>query len=410
MDIERRQMLNLYDDLTNCVYMIKKSPNNVTMEDFKNCLAKLFPDATPVKAVYTQNIDKLGFYVFVFPHIDGDDVKKVLFDGEKLIVKKYDIELDSKLFDPALGLTTNEIAALIFHDVFAMVSDASPAMKVRNWLDNYLIEKNEILKIPELVQYRNILAYGFAESMRKVTSIFEKDHYTDGEEVRMIDEYLGDNLEQVFSKDIISAFNKIDRMGANYNRENTDKFITMKWVLRIYNNIALNRIPGIMGIRRCIEISASKIERRELKNFAARISRIDDEDLLTESAVEYNNTIDEDMLKNMRDSFISFHNSFDDLDDAEDDYLILMNKAEQASANEPDAIPDLVNEINKKMSCIQDYVDCAGGLTKSDLTRWKTMFKNYDTIRRNISSNKPSLFPSDRNSYLRKKYNNKDIV
>ena len=103
MDIERRQMLNLYDDLTNCVYMIKKSPNNATMEDFKNCLAKLFPDATPVKAVYTQNIDKLGFYVFVFPHIDGDDVKKVLFDGKKLIVKKYDIELDSKLFDPALG-------------------------------------------------------------------------------------------------------------------------------------------------------------------------------------------------------------------------------------------------------------------------------------------------------------------
>ena len=42
MDIERRQMLNLYDDLTNCVYMIKKSPNNATMEDFKNCLVKLF--------------------------------------------------------------------------------------------------------------------------------------------------------------------------------------------------------------------------------------------------------------------------------------------------------------------------------------------------------------------------------
>ena len=372
---EKKQLQAIYDDIEASVANIMQDPSQSNLEELKRDLDKFFNDSKCIDVIYTPNIDKLFFGVYAFPKISGDDVVDVLFNNKRFIVQKYYLELDSRMFTGQLMLTPAEITALIVHDISHLVNNSTPAEIVKKEIDEYLAKNNEVLKISDSAHYRGILAYGFADAMRKYTTIFEEDHYTPN---GITDEFI-DWVD--FVGLIRSAFNKINHMWCNYNREVRNKFIILSWVLRIYKDIRHNRIPALEGIKRCIELSPSKVEQQELKNMGARISRIDDDSLL--ESVDYDT---DKVLKSLRESLtdqpLYKYASYNLLEAVGDDIDRLMDR--QSAENEPDGIQDLLSCMNKKMACIQDYVDNDEGMTPSEFKQWDAMFQKLDRARKDI--------------------------
>lgn len=375
---EKQQLKSLYLDIQDAVQQIKLSPVQQNLMDLKTCINKMFTDSNCTNVTYTPNIDKLFFGLYVFPKVTGDDLVDIIFKGKRYIVKDYSVELDSKLFSPDLMLSPEEITALLIHDISHLVNNSSPAENVKKAIDSYLVEKNDVLKLSPSVHYRGILAFGFADAMRKSTTIFEKDHYT-GDDIT--DEFI-DWCN--FSELVTNAFNKITRMGYNYNREVKNKYIALAWILRLYKDIKHNRIPYIMAIKRCIQLSPSKTEIHELKNLATRISRIDD-DMLIEEEVSYQDSKVKDSIiesvKMRGRSATSYTSSL--LEAMDDDYYALMIQSEKDAVNNPNVIPDLINCINSKMSVIQNAVDDVP-LTKPEFNQWNDMYKKFGIMRHDL--------------------------
>ena len=398
MDKEKQQLQRMYDDIEAAVAEVKRDPSVENVNDLKLYLNKYFDPAKCINLLYTQNTDKLFFGVYALPRIDASDVMKILFgspDGERFIVKEYDLELDSRLFDERIDLTAAQITAVLIHDIGHLVNDSAPVYTVKKELDRYMANKGTTLKIPESIHYRNLLAYGFADSMRKYTAIFEKDHYVASE---LTDEFI-DWCD--FSGLITSAFNAASRLGYNHNREIVNKFIVFSWVLRFYMDIAHNRIPAIIGIKDCIELSPSQLEKRELRKLVVEISNIDDSELITESTAKILNEVRSMITK---DYHMKSYDTYAIMEAVKDDIVDLVLKKDSIDENEPDGLDNLLGEINSKMSHIQDYVENDGSLSKIELKQWNQMYTDLGKMRTALT--KGQLFTPAK--YMVNSYSNVD--
>ena len=389
MSVEKEQLQNIYNDIEDAVSDILKDPSQTHLDELKLYINKFFNDSKCLGVIWTENFDKLFFGLYVFPKVSGDDVVKILYQNERFIVKEYWLELDSRLFRIDLGLSAKEITALIVHDIAHLVNNSSPAQVIKKEIDSYLAENNTVLKISDSVHYRGILAYGFADAMRKYTTIFEEDHY---EPNNITDEVI-DWID--YTSIIRNAFDKISRMGMNINREITNKFITLSWVLRIYKDIKHNRIPAIEGIKRCIELSPSTIEKRELKLMSERLQRIDDDSLL-EGADIASISNDEEIIRSIRESITvkprHLYRSYNLLECVSDDIDALMK--EKNTYNEPDGLSDVLHRMNHKMACIQDLVANTDPMSKEEYDQWNVMFQNLDRQRKDLTNGE--LYSSSR--------------
>ena len=377
MQTEKKYLENLYNDIQIEIEEIMKEPTQEHLEDLRQMLNKFFPDSECLSVLYTPNVDKLFFGVYAFPKVTGDDIVNIFFKGERFRVTQYWLELDSRMFTGELMLTAGEITALIIHDVAHLVNNSAPASIVKKEIDRYLVKNNDILKVSDSVHYRGILAYGFADALRKYTTIFEEDHYVPNS---ITDEFI-DWID--FNALIRSAFNKLNVMWCNYNREVRNKFITLSWVLRIYQNLRPNRIPALEAIKTCIILSPSTIEKRELKNMGARISRIDDDQLL-ESADPSDQRLLDLIRNNYTDRPRHTYSHFSLIECFQDDIDNLVLGKEEY--NEPNGLKDMLHCMNKKMSYIQDYVENDGDLDPTEFKQWNEMFKNLDRMRKDISN------------------------
>ena len=116
--------MDRYEDLLNAIDAVKESPTSDHVEELRLGLNKIldtFGDKTEcIGMVYTQNLDKLFFGLYVMPSIPCDTVINIITGDRKYIIKQFYLELDSRLFGLDLALTTPEIAALILHDTMAI--------------------------------------------------------------------------------------------------------------------------------------------------------------------------------------------------------------------------------------------------------------------------------------------------
>lgn len=380
MTNETEYLRNLCNDMAGTITKIMNEPLQEYLDELRTDINRFFTDSNCLGVLYTPNTDKMFFGTYIFPKVSGDDVVDILFNNTPYLVKEYWVELDSKLFTGFMMMSPEEITALLLHDIAHMVNNSSPASVVKREIDDYLAKNNTVLKISDSVHYRGLLAYGFADAMRKYTSIFEEDHYVEDD---IVDEFL--NILGL--TDIIrEAFYKINQSWANYNREVRNKFITMSWVLRIYKDIRHNRIPALEGIKRCIELSPSVIEQRELKNMGLRISRIDDESLL--EAGQIADVEDQKLIKSIRehvtDKPIHLYSQITILESIEDD--IDRMSFEQTSSTDANLLTGLVSNANRKMSCIQDIVDNNPHMSDIEFKQWDNAFQKLDKIRQDITN------------------------
>lgn len=376
MDIlAKTKLKDAYDDIEIAIQNIKKDPKQEFILDLQNALNKFF-DAKCLRVLYTNNTDKLFFGIYAMPKIDAEQVIKIITGGEKYVIDQYYLELDSKLFQEDINLSAKEIAALLMHEVYNLVSDAAPCESVCKAIDAHLTKNNDVLKISDSIHYMELLSYGFRDAVRKFITIFDKKEVDNNPVMNDFFEWCS------YEQNIKSAFNKIALNWYNYNKEINNKFIVLAWVLRVYKNVRDNRIPALMMIDRCKQLSPSKIEIKELDNIARRLNRIDD-DALIESV----GTAEHILYEEVKSSILPNKKMKSVPEALEDDLVKIAMEQQNALENEPDAIPMLMANINSKLAYLQDYVE-NNQLTKEE-------FKQLDRMYKELTVKRDQLFKGD---------------
>lgn len=353
-----------FSEFERILFNIKVNVTPGLLVDLRNELNLFFRDSKCKEVIYTNNTDKLFFGMAVMPVIKADNVYDILQTDEPYRVSEYYLELDSKLFGQMLNLNARELTAVILHEVGHMVKDTTPMNTVRNNIDVYLLKNHENIKISDSIHYKEILAYGLKDALRKVTSIFESDS----------DELIADEFVVMcgYGPDLESAFQKVVKNSYNINKDVDNKIIVLSWVLRLYKDVKLRRISAIRSMNKGKALTPSKLEKKEMDNVVRRLERIDDDALLEsvfdDMASKYSATLKQIKYKGIR--------SF------EDDLYEYSLRAKNLET-ENDALL-LLHQINSRMAIIDDYVSTEK-LEDKEQKRWFDLQDKYYKLREDLS-------------------------
>lgn len=355
-----------FTDFEDIMEAIKKSPTPSKMRELKEELNSFFKDSTCKEILYTNNTDKMFFGMCVMPVMDANMVYDIIQDTKPYRISSYYLELDSKLFNPLLKLTAKELVAILLHEVGHIVNDTTPIDTVRKNIDVYLDKTNSTISITDSIHYKELLAFGIKDAIRKVTSLFERE--TD-------DEVMADTFVVAcgYGNELDSAFDKIVAHSYSINRDVDNKIIVLSWVLRLYANVKFKRLSSIRALEKGKNMTASRLEVREMDNVIRRLNRIDNDSLLEgafdELKTKYNNTMSAIKYKGVR--------SF------EDDLFEYSLRVKNVNT-ENDALL-LLHQINTRMAIIDDFLRTEK-IDPADKKRWFHLYDKYEKLRNILSS------------------------
>lgn len=357
-----------FSDLRNIIYKIKSADGRVKqsdLNDLRDELNHFFKDSKCKEVIYTSNTDKMFFGMSVVPVISGDDAVRILESNENYRVERYYIEFDSKIFGPQLGLSSEELLACLLHEVGHIVNDSSPAEEVRRSVDIYLSENNESLKISDSIHYREILAYGIKDTMRKLVSMFEKDDT----------EVLADEFVAAcgYGPQLESAFDKICKNALSLNKCVSNKLIVLSWTMRLYKDVKTRRIPALRALQKGQSLVASKLQKREMDNVAKRLNRIDDsalmESVIDDARNKYRAVIKKAKFKGIRDFEDDMYEYKMRYRNIDDEYEML----------------EILRNVNTRISIIDDYI-YSEDISDSERKRWLVLLDKYKDLRELIGN------------------------
>lgn len=312
--------------------LIYEKPSAKITKNLQRELNKFFTDCRCLEVIYTEN-DGMFFGMRVIPVIDAETANRIIQTDEPIRLDTYYLELDSKLFEPILDFTPAELTAIVLHEVGHMVNDTQPIEELRRCIDIYLARNNEVIKIGNSIHYSEILAYGMKDALVKITSIFETDEEVLADEFVVACGY-GDHLAR--------ALDKIVKNGFRVNAGQANKMVTLSWVLRLYKDVKLRRIPAIRTLQKAKSMTSSNFQKREYDGVIKRLNRIDDEALI-ESVIK------EGKVSN-KFRELKWNNIKGILDDTYEISMRMRNTDNQDEALQ------LLRQINSNLSIIEDYL------------------------------------------------------
>ena len=364
--------LNAISDIKgDIVALINNDKNDNALEAMEKHLNDLFPDATCKRVEITNNTDKQFFGIIVMPIINAQQVMDIALSDKNYQVKDYKVEFDSKMFNGFFTLTADEIEAILIHEVGMLVSDDTPAKRVRYMIDKYVMNTGENMKISDYVSYVELLGFGIKDAMHKSSSMF----YTDFKPSTIDDAY-------TLTEFIVSGMNKIkNNQGVWGESLNYKITTTLRWVLRLYRDILKYRIMAIHCLKKGIEITGSSFMKIEMQNVINRLNKIDDLSLIRESVSSF---ID-NKKKAISNAFDSFKRN--GIKAYADDLYDIRFQAYNMDDDRGTAMM-LLHKINSRMSVIEDYIMTEDNLSAQDVKKLQDLYNKYDELRSEISSRK----------------------
>lgn len=334
----------------------------------KRELNKFFKDSQCMQVYYTENTDKMFFGIIVNASIDADNIYEYLMGTKDIRISRYNLEYDSHLFNPTLGMTAREIMALTLHEIGHVVNDMTPIQHARQYLDEYLAKTGESVPMSQSYNYRDILAYALKDFIAKDRSAF----YT-----RDTDEILADDFARSYGYGpaLESAMGKIIAKNSKlYTGTDVDKFAVFTWTLGIYRHLGTRRIPAIRAINKAKALTGSRIEKMEMDNVLRRIVRIDDHVLIE-------GTSDGGLINKIKSRMRKMR--YDTMRSLEDDFYELNMRIRNVE-DEDDALY-LMRQLNTRISLIEDYVN-SEDLSPTEAKRWNESLEKFKRIRDDLSS------------------------
>ena len=349
--------------------------SHAKLDELKKELNRFFRDAQCIEVLYTVNNDKVFFGMSVIPNITGNQIGAILGDDDEIKIDSYYIELDSKLFDPLLGLTPHELTAVLLHEIGHIVNTREPIEDIRKSVAVYLMDNKEVLQLSDSIHYKEILAYGIKNSFRKFASIFEKKD----------DEILADEfcIAYGYGPALDSAFEKLIKSSNMINRHVDDKLVVLTWTLRLYKDVKHRRIAARRQMKRSMSLTASRLEKKEMQNVINRLDRIDDDALIESAGIR-------DFLGERAKK-----QSYKSVRDFENELYEFQLRVKQC--NDEDEAYTLVRQLNLRMAVIDDYANSNKQMDTSTRERYFAVYDRYAKLReelakKDIYSNYSSLY------------------
>ena len=165
-------------------------------------------------------------------------------------------------------------------------------------------------------------------------------------------------------------------MARDRNKDIDNKLIFLSWVIRLYKDVIHKRIDAINDLGASIKLTGSKIEKREMENIIARLSRIDDDSLLQEGALDYISDFFDKTRFDIKKNGMKRY---------EDDFFELQFEVNNMETQEEAML--LLHRINSRMAVIDDYLT-SENLPVADRKRWEHLYNEYNKLRFNLSNNK----------------------
>lgn len=342
------------------------SPDPIHLEEVRNALNEFIPEAECLDFMLTNNTDRIPFGINVFPQLTSDMINKILLSGEEMVLTKYYVELDSKVF--LYGLEDDEILAVMLYNITHLTDkSASPVSRLRGAIDLYFTSSATQLKIRESLQYQQILTLGLVDTLVKFTNCL----YLDSDV--LADPYLKAlDLDYAFDGGCSKLFNKIP--GFENSASRSPALIILDWCFRLYADVEHQRIPAIKQLERSKDITASALYKRLFDRAIDALHKIDT-DTLVESTV----------IKESKKGSLFSQIKYNGLRGIEDDFYEFMVRARNAESEEE--VMYALKQINIRLSILDDYIRNEN-LSEEDKKRWTALYIKYTNIRDEIANKK----------------------
>lgn len=360
-----------FNDLLTIIDSLKQDADPDVLRNFVYELNMFFRDVKCEGVLYTNNTDLDFFGVYVQPVLKEKDVYPLLISDYTTTIEKYYVELDSKLFNPLLGLTNREILAIILHDIGSMINSSGPIDRAVKEIDLYLDTTNDVLRTTDNVNYVAILTFGLKDLLHKLTSIFTADLTSNV----AIDDFI---MSCGFINELNSAISKLKKFGyLNMFSEGGSPSAIIAWTIRIYNDIKGQRIRTIRLLRKAASYTPVRLVKREMNHMITALSRIDDSSIL-ESVFDDVKMKYQSMTKKFTMSSIK------DIEEDYYDYAVTLQ-----NVNDEDDALLLLHRINSRMSVIDGILnDDNPQISDRERKAFADLYERYNKLRNDVVAKK----------------------
>lgn len=360
-----------FNDLLTIIDSLKQDADPDVLRNFAYELNMFFRDVKCEGVLYTNNTDLDFFGVYVQPVLKEKDIYPLLVSDYTTTIEKYYVELDSKLFNPVLGLTNREILAIILHDIGSMINSSGPIDRAVKEIDLYLDTTNDVLRTTDNVNYVAILTFGLKDLLHKLTSIFTADLTSNV----AIDDFI---MSCGFINELNSAISKLKKFGyLNMFSEGGSPSAIIAWTIRIYNDIKGQRIRTIRLLRKAASYTPVRLVKREMNHMITALSRIDDSSIL-ESVFDDVKMKYQSMTKKFTMSSIK------DIEEDYYDYAVTLQ-----NVNDEDDALLLLHKINSRMSVIDGILnDDNPQISDRERKAFADLYERYNKLRNDVVAKK----------------------
>lgn len=360
-----------FNDLLTIIDSLKQDADPDVLRNFAYELNMFFRDVKCEGVLYTNNTDLDFFGVYVQPVLKEKDIYPLLVSDYTTTIEKYYVELDSKLFNPVLGLTNREILAIILHDIGSMINSSGPIDRAVKEIDLYLDTTNDVLRTTDNVNYVAILTFGLKDLLHKLTSIFTADLTSNV----AIDDFI---MSCGFINELNSAISKLKKFGyLNMFSEGGSPSTIIAWTIRIYNDIKGQRIRTIRLLRKAASYTPVRLVKREMNHMITALSRIDDSSILE-------SVFDDVKLKYQSMTKKFTMSSIKDIEEDYYDYAVTLQNVN----DEADALL-LLHKINSRMSVIDGVLnDDNPQITDRERKAFVDLYQRYNQLRNDVVAKK----------------------
>lgn len=325
-----------FSTIEKLMFNMEENHSSSDLSKLKNELNKFFMKAKCKEILYTVNTDKLFFGMRVYPVFDGNKAIEILGDGKTTPFEEYYVEFDSKLFDPMLGLNKREKTAVLLHEIGHIVYDTATIDEVRSQIDMYFAKSDDYVDISASKGYRELIGYALKDSIVKAGSIFSKLGNTE----MIADTFV---VSCGYGPDLESAMRKVVTSSTYLAKNVDDRFITLSWVLRLRSEFSIRRIPAVKTLNKAKQLTASKLEQREI-TYASNI--------LSRSDLGLNEGFVEDIKARFSKKFTEFKNK--GIRAMKNDIYELNLRLRTAESAED--LMYIIRQVNTDVTILQDYL------------------------------------------------------
>lgn len=322
-------------------------------------LNKIFTDMSCMEVILTNNTDNDFFGVVVT--LGG---LSELVVGDSILSEaraNYRVEIDSKLFDPIVGMNVPEICTVILHDIDQIIN-SSLVDTLRIACEAVCCGLGLTEELSKLVHHNKntdaLFSYAVSEAAYRNASLCAKSDTG----LVLATEYIRfNNMTENFD----SAFEKIQKLRSPLDKDNTCPMLSLNWYFYWLNGSTKYDTLPVYTLKQSLAATGSVLLKRQIKLCLELLSgNIDYRYAYIEEAAKKRSLVSRiklDGMKSLEDDLFEYSMRVKNIDD-ENSAILLMR------------------QINNRIGMIDDYL-MEEELSDHERKRWEKLYDKYDKLR-----------------------------